>query len=48
MRKVLALAFSLLAAPALAAEPFRLGIMNDQSGPQRRDARLRRTVRKAR
>jgi branched-chain amino acid transport system substrate-binding protein len=33
MRKVLALAFSLLAVPALAAEPFRLGIMNDQSGP---------------
>ena len=33
MRLLLALALSLLAAPALAADTFPLGIMNDQSGP---------------
>lgn len=33
MRLALALAFSLLAAPALAEGAFTLGVMNDQSGP---------------
>ena len=33
MRLAIALALSLLAASALAEEPFRIGIMNDQSGP---------------
>ena len=33
LRLGLALAFALFTAPALAAEPFPIGIMNDQSGP---------------
>jgi hypothetical protein len=35
MRILVALAFALLAVPALADGAFTIGIMNDQSGPAR-------------